>query len=361
MSFDQAEWSVQQRRQQSADRNFARKMAELAKKAARSGIKVTGRTANKSLARRATRGQNSWTKKGLSQALSYQQHGGGLAAIPYSRKQEGAILLDSNLLMSDPYQQVQEMRLEARRHPQTREDLCFVHWSISLNPRLHDLTNAEFLSVASSHLTRAGFDGCSFAVVLHPRNEAHGQHIHVIASRSKNGKLVSLSNSFWRFRQALRDVEIEHGLKAAIVPTDTPSAPTTAAVSAERRAIRLKTQSRVWVAPETILEQVKRSDSWDTFVERCVIQNIDVKLATRATDNVVTGILFKQHGAEEWLSGSSISRQCSLSNIKNQIEFNRQTIEKAERDSLLNQLQRKALQAKDRQTNQCSYEHPRGG
>lgn len=361
MTFSQAEWNRSQLRQQSEDKKFAKKMAALAKKTARGGAKVTGRTGRKFPSGRATRGQGSWIKKGLSQALSYQQHHGSLAAIAYSRNQEGAVQLDSNLLETDPDRQVEELRLEARRHPQTREDLVFLHLSISLNPRLKDLSHEEFLKIAHDHLRRTGFEGCSFIVVLHPRNAAHGQHIHVIVSRSKNGKLVSLSNSFWRFREALRDVEAQNGLKAVMVPVDTPLAPTTSAATAERRAVRHKTQPNVWISPELILEQAGISRSWNEFVERCAAKNICVELATRVTDNVVTGVLYKSSTSETWLSGSTLSRRCTYSKIKSEIDANGVTHAENERQVLLMKLQRDALSKTNNRMQKRTSDRPRGG
>lgn len=313
-------------------------------------------TRKKSIAGRASKGQGSWIKSGRSPILLAQIHKGNIKGIKYGFKEKGALNLDTNLLSNTPDDQTEEMLIDARKHPRCKAENIFKHWSISLHPSLLGLSHAEWQQIARAHLRKCGFFGCGYTVLLHPKDEDHAEHIHIVASRSKaDGKLVNMSNDRWKFRAACREIETDMNLQPVSVSSETPLAPTTRAVSAQRMAQRLGIQQDVWVKAETVLDCLRESTSMAQFERGLAAHGIQMQSAKRATDGVVTGVLFRRDAAVSWLAGSTLSRSLSLPRLQAQIKLNRTSLQKTEQELHI-QRERQRQAAQQRPEQKSNYE-----
>jgi Relaxase/Mobilisation nuclease domain len=298
-----------------------RQSLRLARKTAAEGRRAAGALKNASRRSRATgasRNAGTWNKVGRVVSLLYKKHRGGVAGDAYSNKSKDAQHVGTNALGQSAHQRLAEFCLECQRHPTVDPKNLVVHVSLS-RPAGHDLTLAQWHEVAKHFLKNLGAEGCLYTVTRHPGTH---DHVHVVYSRARpDGTLVSDSQDFYKGRAAARDAIRELGLE---VPDTTPkqnAAPTDRAVNASRRAQRRGTKPAV-VSPEVVLQALKKSSSLDDLAGHLHVSGVQFKLAN-STSGKTTGALFRADGAEEWLAGSSISRQFSLPAIQRQIELNR--------------------------------------
>ncbi len=277
--------------------------------------------------RRATRGAGGCIAMGRRQRLHFQQHRGGWRGDEYSLRGERGRVIGSNMLSGDCRGRLEEWKIEACRHGRSKFDNLIVHNSLSL-PGGHTLTDAQWINVAEVWLKLIGAERCSFVAIRH--DDTDNQHIHLIWSRvlpdARGGRagLVDMGNSFYRFREAAHETADQLlGGRWTQRETDAPVAPTTAAVSAQRRAERRQTPAP-WINPERIREVLAESVTYGQFTTVLQRRGIQVTLLTRPTNGQVTGLLFRNDQAVETLAGSSLSRDLSWPAVQRRIEFNRQ-------------------------------------
>ena len=151
--------------------------------------------------------------------------------------------------------------------------------------------------------------------IRHPKDDKHGDHIHIIASRSRpDGKLNSIAHNFYRWRENLRHVEKKMGMKPVELVNQKPIN-TDAMVNAQRRSERNSTPDS-FINPNVIREALSSSTNMSDFKLTLEKRGIHIQSAERKSDGATVGILFKNKHANEYIAGSSIDRQFSLSRIE---------------------------------------------
>lgn len=111
-------------------------------------------------------------------------------------------------------------------------------------------------------------------------------------------------------------------------------------VNAQRRATRTGSIDP-FIDPDVIHEALSCSSTPDQFSAELAHRGIEVQPSKNKKMGDVTGILFRRKGAEEFLAGSSISRDFSLPKIQERIEFNRLNLVKKQEQARLVQPQRR--------------------
>lgn len=270
---------------------------------------------------RASRNAGSWTATGKQVGLLVKIHQGGRAGDGYSERQTGAELLETNMLGRTAAERAEEFHLDECRHPRSRPDKLFVHLSLS-RPAGRDLTPAQWRAVAKSFLREIGAEGCSFVLIRH--SNTGNDHVHLVFSRATpTGGLVNTGQNFYRWRAAARVVEEELGLKIPESPaTQRPAAPTDAATSAQRRAIRRGTTDP-WIDPGEIEKVLVDTQDPDQFARALSRRGIELQI-TRRSDGSASGVLLRRKGADEWLAGGSIRRDLTLPSIQRRLLLNQQ-------------------------------------
>lgn len=299
--------------------SWSREERRSAAKAARAAAKMgRGRA-------RASVNQGGWSRAGKLQACTYKGLKGGRAGVKYAARAADARFCCSSMIARDPAGWLRELDAIAARRPGLKDPNF--HFVLAFNP-LSSKKSPEFLEAfVRSMLRKMGFvEGCEFVAIEHAKGT---QHLHVITSRvhvrpdGGTESVVSLSHGHRRFRQCLRDTEREFGLRTIdITPTDR-LAQNDIQIRVQKRAQRLG-QTPNFLDAHVILQCLAESPSFQIFSDKLSEKGIRVKPAERRTDgaSVSAGILFQRAGAQDWLAGSSISRECSLPNIRRQIELN---------------------------------------
>lgn len=319
---------------------------------AKSAVAAATSTREKSRAGRATRGQGSWTSAGKTPGLLLKIHAGGLAGDLYSEKQAGAQLVDSNMLGRTARERLAEFQLDSARRPKVKKNLI-LHVSMS-RPAGWELTLIQWLNVARKFLKAIGADGCQYMCTRHTQTK--NDHIHLTFSRvTPMGKLVSMSQNRWQWRQAVRMVERDLGLTDIVRPVEKPTSPTDSAVNAKRRALRRGTTD-AWIDPLLVSRALAQASSPEQFAKQLKNSDIEIKAARKA-DGTAKGILFRKTGAQEWLAGSTIGRDFSLKKIQTQLAANLQAAQHRDKDSLL-QRQREAFEQRRRKPIPQSIHRP---
>lgn len=323
--FDQAAWRRGQAKQAAADRRLAaQKRALDAKKNGGGGRRGGGGRFKNSSGGRATRGQGSWSRAGKIPALLLKIHAGGRYGDKYAELQKGSQLIDSNMLGRDAAERAAEFDLDAARHPRVNKKNLFTHLSLS-RPAGEDLTPERWQDLGRKFLKKIGADTCQFVCTRHTGTS--NDHLHLTFSRSRlDGSLVSISNNRWAWRAAVRQVESELGITASDRPADVnrPVAATSdRQVNAQRRAQRRGTPAGR-IDPAVISQVLAWASTPEQFAAGLEAAGIRVKAAEK--NGNVTGVLFQKNGADEWLAGSSISREFGLPKIRQALLKNEQEI-----------------------------------
>jgi len=315
----------QEARERAAARRRDREIEAQARRL-RSRAAADGKRASRVAARaarasgRATRGQGSWTAGEKTPALIIKIHRGGINGLKYSMR-KGAIL-NSNQFSDSAADRLEEFLLDARRHPRVARENLFVHFSISAAHSL-EIDSEKWKSIISRQLELMGFGGCQHVSVLH--DDTENRHAHVIASRSRpDGKLVSMSHNFYKWRAHLRQVETENGFSAMPADYQRPVPTSDIAVNAQRRAARRGTPA-TWIDPTAVRRALAHATSPADFAHALAREGIELQVS-KAADGTPRGLLLRRRGAEEYLAGSSIHRDFSLARVQSQIESNRQQI-----------------------------------
>ena len=103
-----------------------------------------------------------------------------------------------------------------------------------------------------------------------------------------------------------------------------------------------------WLDPAQIREALSQSSSAAVFTEKLQKIGIEIAPAKRPSEGQTIGLMFRQSGADEWLAGSSISRELSLPRIKAQLEINQKMLQKREHEIQI-QRQRQAIEQRRQQ------------
>lgn len=284
-------------------------------------LKVFARTPvrNKSTAGRASRNAGSWKSNGKSPAALLKIHKGGLAGDKYAEESKGARFLDSNMLGRNHKEREAEWGADQARHPNVKKNL-FVHASIS-RPKGHDLTPEQWTQLLRDWLTEIGANGVNYTAVRHSNTD--NDHIHVIFSRAlPNGKLLSDSQNFYKWRAALRQAEEKNGLKSIDAEIETMSSQSDRQVSANRRAARRGTKQN-YIDSQLIDQSIEESADFIELTLNLKKRGIQMESSKRK-DGAVRGILFKLEQSEEFLAGTSVDRRFSLGKIETRLSENRQ-------------------------------------
>jgi hypothetical protein len=338
------------RRQARADDRQARKMLRLFQKSISRGLGHTTRPSPKKLVRgraaRATRGAGT----GKTEAIILKIHDGGRAGDAYSRRAEGAELIDTSMF-SNPRDNTLEWDLDCKRHPTVDPRNLFVHVSLS-RPEGNDLSQDTWKLLVNSFLNNIGASGVQFTAWKH--NNSRHPHAQIIFSRSlPSVRLLSMFQNRWTWRTALRQTECELGLTAIERPVDEPRAQTSdAAVNAQRRAARRGTPS-VFVDPKVVEQVLSQATTAEQFATELKALGIEVRHVQK--DSKATGILFRRLGAEEWLAGSSIRREFGLPRIQARIQSNQLALQRVEQGQLIKR-QREAEERRQREAQQFNVD-----
>lgn len=309
-----------------ADAAFKRRLAEWRRGLAQAARTLAAGRAGRGGRHRvggATRRARSWKQAGRTPALLVKVGGSsGHKAARYDVNKSDAKLLFTNMV--DPAD-VDEWALDAARRPGVRADLCSQHVSISAARGVH-LTDDAWRAIAAQFLSEIGAD--SLAVVTRHCDTKH-DHVHITFSKiQQDGGVLPSSHNFYKFRAAVRKVEADLRIEApACQIADTPAAASDRAVNAQRRAARRCSPAN-WIDPARVREALLTARSLESLAADLYARGIELKPAVK--DGRTTGLLLRQAGSEEWLAGSSISREFSLPKVQAQIEFNRQVLPKQE-------------------------------
>jgi hypothetical protein len=275
------------------------------------------RTGTGSKFKKAPRASRNAGRSNKVWSLLSKAHRGGELADAYAAK-KGEIISTNMLLSSSPKERAAEWDLECKKHPRVRKDRVVMHLTLS-RPNGADLTSQKWGTVVQCFLREAGLEGAAHVAYLHTDTKC--QHVHIVVSRSlPTGQLWSDSQDFYKFRDASERTVQVLNIEVEGTPS-TSQAPTDAAVSAMRRSHRRGTPS-AWVQPEVVQHAVSQARTLAELPALLQAHGIEFKLST--SGQVTTGVAMRAKGSQEWLAGSSISRQLSLPAIQRQIELNAQ-------------------------------------
>jgi hypothetical protein len=317
-----------------SDRQRKERLA-LLKKSMRSGVSKNGLRTYHSYSGgtknwtsgRSTRGAGSWKELGKTPALLLKIHRGGVAGDAYASRQKDGELVATNMLGHTAKERKLEFALDAARHPMVNPIYLYFHTSLS-RPEGGRLTIDQWKTIAQKWLKNFGAEGCNFLAIRH--SNTANDHCHIIFSRSRpDGTLLSLSNNLWTWRAALRKTEGDLGLLPPDmpIPTDKHVPASDRMVNAERRAARLNLPDS-FINPQHIQTALEGTANFDQLMKNLLNFGIQVRHAEK--NGRVTGLLFQQSGSEQWLAGSSISRDFSLTKIQARLAANLQA--EAQRD-----------------------------
>ncbi len=318
--FSQKRQVAQQRAADARERAAQKKSTGRLQKALRSGGLSLPKIKGVSIAtprRSAGRGR-AGPGGGRSPELLMKVHKGGLAADRYAaRKGE---LLDTNMWALDSDRRAREWGLDQARHPRVKNLFC--HVSLS-RPAGRPLTEQQWNQVARTWLREVGAEGAPY--VLYRHADTGNDHVHLIFSRAlPNGALVSTSNNFYKWRAGVRQVERELGLappaEAEAQRQATSTRPASdRAVSAQRRAQRRGTVDP-WIDPRQVHDVLASATTAQQLAQELGQRGIEVQVR-RDPSGKATGLLLRRAGAE-WLAGSSIDRQFSLTRVESRLAQN---------------------------------------
>ncbi len=319
-----------QRRANAVQARTAKKLAALANRTNRSGGKVL-RTRTRTRFAGATRNAGTFKKAfGGTPPLILKIHRGALAGDTYAQKK--GVLVDSNMMGESHRERLLEWQLDMSRHPNTNPMHLFKHISLS-RPEGHPLDAQTWKSVCQKFQAEIGAAGVQFVAYRHADTKC--DHIHVIFSRVKpDGSLVSESNNFYAWREAVRRVEAAMGMVPIQTSSDRPATQSDRQVNALRRATRLGTNPNR-IDPHVLQRCALNSNSFESFQAAALASGVEVSKALK--NQRTTGVLYRKVGSEDWLSGSTISRQLTLPAIERQFARNRQSKHPSHHENTLEQ------------------------
>lgn len=261
---------------------------------------------------RATKNAGKWKTKASSFASIVKIHKGGRAGDHYANKAKGAEFIDSNMLGRNSKERDLEWDLDQALHPGVKHLFC--HASISLAGG-KKLNRDEWTKLVKDWLKGIGAEGANYVAIRH--TDSSHDHAHIVFSRSlPDGKLLSTAHNFYRWREALRKAEELNGLKPieAAAPKEKMTVQSDTQVTATRRANRRGTTPN-HINPEIVNDCLSKSIDMNDFANQLKSKGIELKVSKR-DNGEARGILFRKHDAEEYLAGSSISRELTLPKIE---------------------------------------------
>lgn len=269
---------------------------------------------------RVSRNAGSWKVKGKSPATLLKVHKGGRAGDNYAQKAKGSEFLDSNMLGRSSRGRGLEWDLDQARHPNVKNLFC--HASISLAGG-KKLNRDEWTKFIKDWLKEIGAEGVNYVAIRHT-NSDH-DHAHIIFSRAlPSGRLLSTAHNFYKWREALRHAEEMNGLKPIKIeqPTEKMASQSDTQVNAARRAARLATTPN-FISPDVVNSCLIKSIDMDSFAAELKKSGIELKVSRR-DNGEARGILFRKTDSEEFLAGSSISRELALPKIQAALKANQE-------------------------------------
>lgn len=348
--------SEAKRRQQEIEASRKRLRERTAKGGRRLNISRPAKSAGSRFASgRATRGQGSFIKRGVTPTLCYKAFSGSIAGDSYAEKK--AVASFTGMLGKDAKERAEEFKLDMARHPGVSPRSLIRHVCLSL-PTGKNISVGQWQIVVALFLKKIDAEGCNYVAHLH---SSDNKHVHLIISRARpDGKLVDFSWNYIRHRQAAGEVadEIEIlGGRETPRPSNTPpSVPSDRSESARRRAVRRGT-TPAHIDPAVVRAALERSSSPVDFARELQASQIEMSVSKRE-DGTARGLLLRRAGAEEWLAGSSISRDLSLARVQARLAENAAS---APGDALRHQAQEQARSHALRQTQAPTYSRERGG
>lgn len=304
-----------------AQRDSVRRLKKTASEGKRAASRVasllrhTSRLVRRSGAK-VSRGAGSWSKAGRTVNLLVRKHKGAALGDKYAESK--GVLISTSMLSLDSKQREKEWDLELRKHPAVKPERLIVHVSLS-RPKGAELDSKQWAEVVRTFLFEAGAEGVAHVAYRH--SDTPFDHTHLIYSRSlPTGRLLADSNDFYTMRDAAQRTAQRLGIEVEGSPTTT-QAPTDAAVRALRRAQRRNTQQDVWVRPELVQDALRLARNTEEFAAVLQSKGIDFKLS-QSTTNKTTGALYRVHGSESWVAGSSLNRELTLPKLQAQFELN---------------------------------------
>lgn len=317
MSFDLKQFQRAQRQADRKEQAAERKSVRSRAKTARGGARPKR---SRGMRGRASPKQGSWNNRGVQPRACYMKYKGSWRGDEYGSREAEGVVLDSNMLGATWRERLQEFQCDVDRHKNTRPDLLIIHSSISLATG-YEIEREAWPGVIRAWLAKIGADG-NFVAFLH--ESTGNQHADITWSRAKrDSSLVAMDFDYIHHREALH--QVADGLlggREVPRPEGRPQAPTTVAVSAQRRAQR-RGEADPWINPAVIREALDGATTMAGLTAALAKKGIAVLPARRKSDDAVVGVLFRKDGCTP-LAGSSIDRSFSLAKLQARLQANAQ-------------------------------------
>lgn len=233
------------------------------------------------------------------------------SADEYDQGKEDAQMLDTNLEGRTPRERAREV---AHLRAANRLKRAVDHWSLSVDPRLGTLNDAQWLEVGQNFIDQMGYQGCAYTLTRHV--DEPQDHVHLTLLRVRpDGTTVSDANDFKRSHEAAARCASAIGLKPLPPRPDAPwaPAPTDEQIGANKRAKRrgTKIQNHASIARTFDHIVAKAVDLTDLELK---MREVDLELeVVRKSGGDVQGLNVRAVGAEEWLKASNLKSDRSLS------------------------------------------------
>lgn len=308
-------------------RHLERELEALARRlrerTAREGQKLNRRTLNQSLRAKSSRARSSrqqgkFVKRNVVQTINYKKLKGSIHGDQYAEKR--ATKSFTNMLGKNSRERAAEFALDMARHPGVAGDRLIIHVALSL-PTSQRRTASEWHEAVNLLIKKIGASGCHYAAHLH--DDTENQHVHLIYSRARpDGTLISQSWDYLKHREAAAQVAQElFGGRETPRPSNTNMAPPSDRAEAAARRARRRGTLPNHIDPATLRAALERANSPAELAQVLQERQIEMSISRRA-DGTARGLLLRHHGAQEWLAGSSISREFSLPRVQARLAEN---------------------------------------
>lgn len=301
---------------------------------------------------RATRGQGSFTKRGVVQTINYKKFRGSRAGDRYAERK--AIASFTNMLGQNSKERIEEFDLDIARHPMIAPKNLIKHIALSL-PTGQKRSVGQWQIAVALFLKKIGAEHCNYSAHLH---DTDNQHVHLIYSRARpDGKLVAESFDYLRHREAAAQVADElFGGRETPRPSNTPPAPPSDRAEAARRRAQRRGTVPAYIDPAIVREALETASSPAEFAQALQARQVEMSVSKRE-DGTARGLLLRRAGAQEWLAASSISPDLSMPRVQARLAEN---AARAPGDALRHQAHQARADAL-RQTPSPTYSRQRGG
>ena len=253
------------------------------------------------------------------------------AYIERSQSSVHKLPLDTNMAGRNSKERAAEFNLLRKRKPKLKRVLN--HIIISAADFVRELTDTEWKLIGRKFIEYSKYINCDYITERHW--DTKHQHIHLLISRiTRNGQVVSDSHDYIRHSSAIERITSEFGL----LPTESIEASylqnysnsTSSTVHrAKRRSDRRKTPDPV-IDINAVKNAIRNSCSKSELSLFLFKLNIEIEFSTSGISGLSNGWKLRNIGAEEWVKGSSLSRDMSWPKvnsllIKNRLQYVDQT------------------------------------